>query len=345
MRFAKTFTVFGCHAEGEVGNVITGGVGDVPGSTIFDKRLHLEEHQDQIRQLVLLEPRGAVVQNANLILPSSHPGADMGYVILEVNEYPAMSGSNTICVATVLLESGMLPMTEPVTELVLEAPGGLISVSCDCTDGKVTSVRFTNQPSFVYAQDVPIEIVGFDPILIDVAYGGMTYALVKAADVGMSLVPAEARDLCVLGQRIKAALYEQVEAVHPENPLIRGVTQLSFTGPVVADGAALRSRNAVVVTPGRLDRSPCGTGTSARLAAMHARGEITVGQDFIHESIIGTEFRGRIERTTTVGDYPATVTSIAGQAWITGINQLGLDPTDPFPYGHTLNDTWMEIDG
>lgn len=343
MRWSKTFNVVGCHAEGEVGNVVTGGIIDVPGNTMFEKRLYLEREMDQVRQLLLFEPRGAAVQNANIILPSNNPEADMGFVVLESTEYPAMSGSNTMCVTTVLLETGILPMVEPVTHLTLEAPAGLIKVEAECSNGKVTGVRFTNQPAFVYHQDVEFELDGLGQFKADVAYGGMTYALVQAEDFDLKIVPEEARYLCELGQRIKVAVDERVEAIHPENPLIRGVTQTEFMGPLRPDGDAIRARNAVIVSPGRVDRSPCGTGTCARLAAMHARGQIEVGQDFIHESIIGSEFRSRVEGVTPIGDYRAVIPSVAGQAWITSIGQLGLDPSDPFSHGYTLSDAWLSI--
>ena len=340
MRWSRTFTVVDCHAEGEVGNVVTGGVGDVPGATMFEKRLHLENHRDDIRRLLLFEPRGATVQNANIVLPATDPAAAFGYVILESTEYPAMSGSNTICVATVLLETGMVPMVVPMTRLVLESPAGLIAVECTCHDGKVLKVRFTNQPAFVHHLDAVIDVPGLGPLTVDVAYGGMTYVLVRSEDIGLELVPGEGRALCDLGQRIKAAADAQLEAVHPTNPLIRGITQTEFTGPVTVDGDVLRARNAVVVSPGRLDRSPCGTGTSARLATMRARGEIEVGQTFVHESVIGTTFDSTVDADVTEGGVAAVVTSVAGQAWITGIRQLGLDPTDPFPAGYRVADTW-----
>ena len=341
MRWSRMLNVVNCHAEGEVGNVVTGGVGDVPGRTMFEKRLHLEQHRDGLRKLLLFEPRGAAVQNANIVLPACDPAAQMGFVILESTEYPPMSGSNTICVATVLLETGMLPMHEPVTELVLEAPAGLIRLSCDCADGKVTRVRFTNQPAFVYHLQAPVEVAGIGTLSVDVAYGGMTYALVESRDLGLALTPDEARDICEIGQRIKSAADEQLVAVHPENPLIRNITMTEVTGPLRRERDALIARNAVVVSPGRLDRSPCGTGTSARLAVMHAKGLIAPGETLLHESVIGSRFDSRIEALAQVGRYPAVIPSVAGQAWITGITQLGLDPTDPYPEGYTLSDTWL----
>jgi proline racemase len=341
MRWTRTITVVDCHAEGESGQVVVGGVPPISGRTVFDKRVFLQDQADELRRMILFEPRGAPHHNANILVASNHPDAKMGYVILESTEYPAMSGSNTICVATVLLETGILPMSEPTTELTLESPAGLITVTCDCRDGKVERVRFVNQPAFCYYLDANIEVPGLGRLTVDVAYGGMTYVLVDAAQVGFELTPAEARKICELGQVIKKAAAEQLEAVHPTNPEIPGITQVEFTGPLLREGDGLRSRNAVVVSPGRLDRSPCGTGTSARLAVLHAKGRIETGEIFVHESVIGTRFESSVVETATIGEYAAVVPSVAGQAWITGIYQMGLDPTDPFPRGFTVADTWL----
>ncbi len=341
MRWNKVLNVVECHAGGEVGKVVTGGIGDVPGETMFDKKIYLEQHRDDIRKLLLFEPRGGVVHSANFILPSRHPEAQLGYVIAESTEYPAMSGSNTICTATVLLETGMVPMTEPVTDLVLEAPAGLIRLRCECRDGKVTGVRFTNQPAFAYHLDAKIEVEGIGTVTGDVAWGGMAYVIVDAQVLGFSLTPDEGRDLCEQGQLIKEAAAEQVSAVHPENPSFAGITQTEFAGPFWREDGVLTSRNAVVVSPGRLDRSPCGTGTSARLAVMHARGEVSAGEVFVHESVIGSRFSSSIDGLTSVGSYPAVVPSVTGQAWITELCQVGYDPSDPFPAGYTLSDTWL----
>jgi proline racemase len=343
MRWSRSFTVVGAHAEGEVGKVVTGGVIDVPGQTMFDKKCWLEENADDLRRLLLFEPRGAAANNANIVLPSNHPEADMGFVILESTEYPPMSGSNTICVATVLLETGILPMREPETSFRLETPGGLVEVHCTCRDGKVTRVRFTNVPAFVMHLGQDVEVDGVGTVRVDVAYGGMIYVLVDAADLGFALTPDEARDICVMGERLKDAVNERLESVHPANPRIRGVSIAEFRGPLRRRGKRLSARNTVVVSPGRLDRSPCGTGTSARLAVMHARRQIRVGEWFDHESIIGTRFEARVIGTTRVGDRRAVVSTVAGQAWITSVGQYGLDPTDPFPAGHALSDTWMRL--
>jgi proline racemase len=344
VRWSRVLTVVDCHTGGEVNKVITGGVGAVPGDTMFDKRLHIEQQMDDIRRLILFEPRGAVTHCANIVLPSNNPAAALGYVIIEATEYPAMSGSNTICVATVLLETGIIPMREPVTELVLEAPAGLIPITCTCQEGKVTSVRFANQPAFVHRLDTQLEVAGLGTITVDVAYGGMTYALVDAASVGFGLTPDEARDLSVMGQEIKGAAAEQIPVTHPVDSRIAGITQTEFTGPLSRDAdGVLTARNAVIVSPGRVDRSPCGTGTCARLAVMHARGEIAVGETLIHESLIGSRYQGKVAATTTLGALPAIVPEIAGQAWISGLHQVGLDPTDPFPLGYTLPDTWFQM--
>lgn len=342
MRFSRSLKVVGVHAEGEVGNVIVGGFGQVPGETMFDKRNYLARDRDWIRRLVLHEPRGQVIRNANIILPSNHPDADAGYVIMESIEYPVMSGSNTICVATVLLETGMIDPVEPVTNLVLESAAGLIPVECHVHDGKVTSVRFTNQPAFVYELDAKVEVEDLGTVEVDVAWGGMGYILIDARSVGLELRPDEARDICDVGEKVKIAAVEQIRAVHPTNPGFPGITNCVVTMPAERVNGVLTAKNTVVVSPGRCDRSPCGTGTSARMAVMHARGQLLCGERFVHRSIIDSTFDCRIESTTVVGDKPAIVPSIAGQAWITDLSTVVLDPTDPYPAGYQLTDTWPE---
>ncbi|WP_044871380.1 proline racemase family protein [Pseudomonas sp. LFM046] len=342
MNFKRMINVVGVHAAGERNDVITGGVLDVPGNTIFDKMKYLETQADDIRKMLLQEPRGSVTQCVNLVLPSSNPEADAGFVIMESEFYPPMSGTNTICTVTALLETGMIPMQEPVTRLTLEAPGGLVRVEAQCKDGKCVSVKFSNVPCFVFALDKFIEVPGLGTLKVDVSYGGMIYVLADAQALGFSISPDEAADLVSVGENIKAAAAEQVPAVHPENPEIHTINQTLFAGPVRDDPEGKRSRNGVIVSPGRLDRSPCGTGTSARLAVMHARGQIKPGERLIHESIIGTEFIGEIAETLTIGDRQGIRPNITGSAWITGFHQYVLDRTDPFPTGFTLSDTWRK---
>ncbi|PYM61500.1 MAG: hypothetical protein DMD79_12635 [Candidatus Rokuibacteriota bacterium] len=340
MHWQRVYTVVGVHAEGEYAKVVTGGIVDVPGRTMFDKMRHLRDHADGLRKFLLYEPRGAAVHSANLVLPSHHPEAALGYIIMESEEYPPMSGSNTIATVTVVLETGILPMREPVTRLTLETPAGLIDLTCQCRGGRVLQVKFRNVPAFVQHLDTPIEVEGAGTIRIDVAYGGMHYALVDAKTLGFRITPDEARDICTIGQKIRAAARAQLAVVHPENPEIRDVTITEFMGPVRRKGKGLTARNTVVVSPGRLDRSPCGTGTSARLAVMHARRQIRKGERFDHESIIGSHFLAEVVGTTRVGAKPAVVTTVAGRAWLTSIGQYGYDPDDPFPEGYTLSDTW-----
>jgi proline racemase len=340
VRFTRMVNVVKCHVGGEINNVVTGGIGDVPGDTVFEKMKYFRDHDDDLRLLLLHEPRGAVTHCVNYIVPATDSQAQLGYIIAESTEYPAMSGSNTICVTTALLETGMIRMVEPVTDVVLEAPAGIIRIRCTCDNGKVTSVEFENQPAFVYQLGAPLELEGYPTLTVDVAWGGMAYVLAQATELGVGLTPDEARDLCDLGQRLKNAAAEQIPVTHPVNPEFAGITQTEFVGPLRRLDGVLTSRNAVVVSPGRLDRSPCGTGTSARLAVLKARGLIGVGETFIHESVIGAQFGSRIDRLTTVGPFEAVVPRISGQAYITEISQVGLDPADPFPTGYVLSDTW-----
>jgi proline racemase len=340
MRFQRMIQVVGVHTGGELNEVITGGVLDVPGVTMFDKMNYLRTQGDDLRQFLLNEPRGRVSQCVNLVLPSSNPEADVGFVIMESEYYVPMSGSNTICTVTALLETGMIRMVEPVTRFTLESPAGLVPVVAACAGGKCGSVTFHNVPAFVFALDQTIDVPGLGRVVVDVAYGGMIYALVDATALGYKIVPDEGRDLVELGERIKRAAAVQCPAVHPENPEIHTINQTLFYGPMRQTPGGKRSRNTVVVSPGRLDRSPCGTGTSARLAVLHARGQMAVGESFVHESIIGSEFIGKIEAAVDVGGQGGIRPSITGSAWITAFHQYVLDPSDPFPTGFLLPDAW-----
>ena len=338
MRAVRTITVVGCHAGGEIGNVVVGGVLPPPGATVFDQMRHLQQHGDGLRKLLLREPRGSVACHANLVVPATQPGCDAGFIIMEPTEYPPMSGSNTICTATVLLETGAVPMREPETLLRLEAPGGVIEVRAAGRDGRCESVEFSNVPSFADRLDAPLEVDGLGTLAVDVAYGGMWYAIADARALGFAIEPSEARELSLAGERIRAAAREQLPCTHPENPKISGVSIVQIAEPWRGVGEV--TRNAVVVSPGRLDRSATGTGLSARMAALHARGQMRVGDTMSHASAIGSAFEGRIVSETSVGDRPAIVPAIRGSAWITGITQLMVDPRDPFPEGYLLSDTW-----
>lgn len=343
MRFARKITIVGCHAEGEVGDVITGGVLDVPGKSMFEKLRHFETKADSLRQLVLNEPRGRAPMNVNLLLPPCDPRADAGFLIMESNEYAPMSGSNTICTTTVLLETGMIPMKEPVTEVALDTAAGLVTVAAECEGGKCKSVEFNNVPAFVLELDFQVEVPGFGQVTVDIAYGGMMYILVDAASVGVAVENAYTPKLIDLSERIRRAVKSAYSPVHPENPEITGFSVLEFTEPLEIEKGVKVAKNAVVVSPGRFDRSPCGTGSCARMAVMHKRGELKEGEVWKHRSIIETEFVCRIRGTTTVGDYPAVLPTVKGRAWITAFKEVVLDPSDPFPEGYRLGDQWPVV--
>ena len=351
MRVSKVIHAVDTHVCGEPGRVIVGGVLDVPGSTMFEKMRYLETEADELRLRMLREPRGYPAANCNLILPPTHPEADAGYVIMEQVEYPGMSGTNTIAVATVLIETGMVASSEPVTELVLESPAGLIKVEAQVDRGKVKRVEFENVPAFAVHLDVELDVPELGKLVVDVAYGGMFYVIANASQVGLTLVQSEAAEAARVGEMIKTACREQLpEPVHPVNQDIRGVTIGQLSAPPLQSGSD--RRNTVIVSTGKLDwakpltwtaaldRSPCGTGTCAKMAAMWARGELPLGQDFVHEGILGTTFTGRLVRETKLGDYDAVVPTLSGTAWITGFAQYVVDPEDPFPNGFTVGDIW-----
>lgn len=350
MRLTNMITAVDAHACGEPGRVIVGGVLDVPGQTMFEKMEYFARHHDDVRLRMLREPRGYPALCCNLILAPTHPEAHAGFIIMEQTEYPPMSGSNTICTATVLLETGMVPMREPVTDLVLETPAGLLAVRAECRQGKVTSVTFTNVPAFAVHLGLKVEVPTLGTVTVDVAWGGMFHAIADAEPLGFRLTPDEGRDIVRVTEMIKAATQEQYPVVHPDNPAITGPTIAQLSGP--PSQATADRRNAVTVATGKLDwnrpstwtgvldRSPCGTGTCAKMAVLHAKGQLGLHQDFRHEGILGTIFTGRLLAETRVGPYPAVVPSLSGTAWITGIAQYVLDPDDPFPAGFTVGDLW-----
>jgi trans-L-3-hydroxyproline dehydratase len=337
VRARRVITLVGCHAGGEIGNVVVGGVLPPRGANVFEQMQALRE-DDSLRRLLLREPRGSVACHANLVVPATLDDCDAGFIIMEPTEYPAMSGSNTICTTTVLLETGIVPMREPETVVRLEAPGGVVEVRAACRDGRCESVELTNVASFVEQLDAPLEVEGLGTLSVDVAYGGMWYAIADARALGFALEPSEAHELSLTGERIRAAAREQLTCVHPENKDISGVSIVQLAEPW--QGVGQVTRNAVVVAPGRLDRSATGTGLSARMATLVARGLMSAGDAMTHASVLGTTFDGRIVAEAKVGDRPAIVPAIRGSAWITGITQLVVDPDDPFPEGYLLPDTW-----
>ena len=339
MRTSKVIHIVSCHAEGEVGNVIVGGVPPPPGDSLWEQSRWIAQDQS-LRRFVLNEPRGGVFKHINLLVPPKHPDAAYGFIIMEPEHTPPMSGSNSICVATVLLDTGMIEMQEPETNFYLEAPAGLVYIRAYCQDGKAQSIEFQNVPSFVDKLDAKLEVDAVGTLTVDVAYGGDSFVLVDARALGFEVVPDEALELARMGARITAAANDQLGFQHPEHKEWNSISFCQFTLPVERCDGVVSGRNTVAIDPGKLDRSPCGTGCSTRLAVLHKRGELRVGERYVAYSIIGSRFDCHISSMTEIAGREAIVPGIRGRAWITGTQQLMLDPADPWPLGYRLTDTW-----
>ena len=339
MRSVRSIQIVGCHAEGEVGDVITGGVTPPPGATLWEQARWI--HQDGgLRDFVLNEPRGGVFRHINLLVPPKDPRAQMGFIIMEPEHTPPMSGSNSICVSTVLLDTGIIEMQEPETHMVLEAPGGLIQVRAECADGKAQRIFVRNVASFAGQLDAVLDVEGIGRLRVDTAYGGDSFVVVNAQDLGLEMAAHEARDIAALGARITAAANAQLGFTHPENPDWRHISFCLFATQPQDGPQGPEVKHAVVIDPGKVDRSPTGTAVSAQLALMHQRGQIGQGVTLTARSLIGSQFQGQIVETTTLGGKPAIIPEISGRAWITDTRQLLLDPSDPWPRGYRVNDTW-----
>jgi proline racemase len=344
MRTNRLIQIVGCHCEGEVGDVIVGGVPAPPGETIWDQSRFIARDQ-QLRNLVLNEPRGGIFRHVNLLVPPKAPEAATGWIIMEPIHTPPMSGSNSICVTTVLLETGIVPMREPETKVVLEAPGGLVEATATCAKGKVESVRIRNVPSFADKLGARIEVEGVGSLTVDTAFGGDSFVLVDGKALGFRLTPDEARDIAMLGVKITAAANAQLGFKHPTLPGWSHISFCQLTHPVERERGIKAGRNAVAIEPGKIDRSPCGTGCSARMAVLHARGELAAGERFIGISMIDSRFNCRIEDEASIAGQKGIIPSISGRAWITGMSQLMVDPDDPWPQGYRLSDTWPMPNG
>ena len=338
------------HACGEPGRVIVGGVLDVPGETMYEKMQYFEQKADSLRLRMLREPRGYPAANCNLILPSNNPEAAAGFIIMEQTEYPGMSGTNTICVVTTLIETGMVEVNEPFTEFKLDTPAGLISIKAEVRNGKAINVTFENVPAFSVYSNKSIYVPEIGEVKVDVAYGGMFYVILDSEELGLKLTPDNGGKIVRNAEMVKAIASEKLPVVHPENKDISGITIAVVSGPPDNPDATLK--NAVVVSTGKLDwdrpetwkgvidRSPCGTGTCAKMASLFEKNKLDLETDFIHEGILGTTFTGRLVKKTKVGNYDAVVPTITGRAWITGFAQYVLDDSDPFPEGYTIGDIW-----
>jgi len=333
MRSKRVFHAVDSHTEGMPTRVITGGVGTIPGSTMAERRQWFIDNDDDVRTLLMYEPRGHASMSGAILQPPTRPDADFGVLFIEVSGLLPMCGHGTIGVATVLVETGMVEVQEPVTTIRLDTPAGLVVAEVAVEGGAAKAVTIRNVPSFALALDQSVEVEGLGQVGYDMAFGGNFYAVVELESLGLPFDRAAKNELLEAGLRIMDAINRQNLPRHPERDDIAGCHHVYLKAP---GSTAEHSRHAMAIYPGWFDRSPCGTGTSARMAQLHARGELGLNQDFINESYIGTRFTGRLVEETTVGTLPAVVPTITGRAWVTGTAQYHLDPDDPFPAGFLL---------
>ncbi len=338
MRSTKSIHIINCHAEGEVGDVIVGGVAPPPGDTLWEQSRFIAT-DGTLRNFVLNEPRGGVFRHINLLVPPKNPKAQMGFIIMEPEDTPPMSGSNCICVATVLLDSGIIPMQEPTTHMVLEAPAGLIEISASCRNGKAQSITLTNVPAFATNIAATLNVDG-KQVLVDTAFGGDSFVMADVADFGLDITPRNAHEIARLGRKLVKAANEQLAFHHPTLPDWKHYSFCFMREPLARVDGTLTSRNSCVVNPGKLDRSPTGTGCSALMAVLHAKGLMKLGETYIGRSVIDSKFVGQIAGETIVGNHKAIIPQITGRAWISGETTLLLDPEDPYPAGYKVSDTW-----
>ncbi|WP_461005603.1 proline racemase family protein [Streptomyces capparidis] len=333
MRSRRVLHTVESHTEGMPTRVVVGGVGTLPGASMAERRRWFMEHCDELRTWLMYEPRGHAAMSGAILQPPTRPDADAGVLFIEVSGVLPMCGHGTIGVATVLVETGMVPVTEPVTTVRLDTPAGLVTAEVAVRDGAAEAVTIRNVESFVVGLDRVVTVEGLGEVRYDLAFGGNFYAIVELAELGLPFDRAAKDELLTAGLRVMAAVNERQRPVHPDRPDISGCHHVYLAAP---GSTARHSRHAMAIHPGWFDRSPCGTGTSARMAQLHARGELAVGEDFVNESFIGTSFTGRILRTATVAGLPAVVPAVTGRAWVTGTAQFHLDPADPFPAGFLL---------
>jgi proline racemase len=336
MRWSRTIQTVDVHCAGEIGRVITGGVLNIPGATMADKLHHLNAVDDSLRRWLCSEPRSASAGSFCLLTPACDPRADVGFIVLQPDQAHAMSGSNAMCATTALLETGMIPMVEPVSTVTLDTAAGLVKATATCENGKVARITLDMPPSFVTRRDAVIETAEWGPLRYDLCFGGVFYALIDVDQIGLTIAPENARQLATIGVELRNRIAAVEPALHPTVPALNGLSYVMFRSDE-PDGSL---RTCTTLRPGRVDRSPCGTGSNSNMAARHARGQARPGDVVISRSIIGGEFRTEFVEETSVGPFTATRNRVSGQAWIYGISQIGLDPSDPFPLGFTLSDTW-----
>jgi proline racemase len=334
MRAARVLSAVDSHTEGMPTRVVTGGVGVLPGATMFERMRYLVAERDDLRTMLMYEPRGHAAMSGSILQPPTRPDADVGVLFIEVSGCLPMCGHGTIGTATVLVETGMVEAVEPVTTIRLDTPAGLVTAEVEVSGGAARAVTIRNVPSYLHLRDAEVDVPGLGKVPLDLAWGGNFYAVVDAASLGLEVRPELHDELVATGLRIMDAVNKQLTFAHPEQPAVDDCRHVILAAPAERpDGGGLGSRAAVVIHPGWVDRSPCGTGTSARMAQLAARGLLGIGEPFTHASLIGTTFTGRLVEPATVGPYPAVVPTVRGRAWITGLAQYLLDPEDPFPAG------------
>ncbi|MEO3416476.1 proline racemase family protein [Roseovarius sp. CAU 1744] len=336
MHWTRTIQTVDVHCAGEIGRVITGGVLNVPGATMAEKLDHLNKVDDSLRRFLCSEPRSGPAGSFCLLVPACDPVADIGLIILQPDQAHAMSGSNAMCAVTAILETGMKPMAEPETVVVLDTAAGLVRAVAACENGKVTSVALDMPASFVARKDAEIKTDQWGTVRYDLCFGGVFYALVDVDQIGLTISPENARELATSGVALRNLIADVEMAPHPTTPALNGLAYVMFRSNE-PDGAI---RTCTTLRPGRADRSPCGTGSNANMAVRHAEGRAKPGDVLVSRSIIGGEFRTEFLEEAEVGSYRATKNRVSGQCWIYAITQIGLDPSDPFPTGFTLSDTW-----
>ena len=336
MQWKKTITMVEAHAEGEVGRIVTSGVNDIPGDTMLEKMNYINQVDDSLRRFLVFEPRGYAQMSTNLIFDPINKDADIGFLILQGDKAHAMSGSNSICLVTVLLETGRIEMKEPETTVTLDTPAGIVRATASCKNGKCERVSLDMTPSYADQLDAIIDVEGLGKVSVDIAFGGIFYALIDPSQFDLKILPENARQLVDIGTRIHRAVNEQLEISHPELESIKGISYTMFVGH--DDEGEMKG--ATILPPGRIDRSPCGTGNSARLAVMEARGQIKVGEILKPRSIIDSECQVEIISKKTIAGKPGILPRISGRGWIQGIHQVGIDPSDPYPLGYKVSDCW-----
>lgn len=340
MKFKRIISAIDSHTEGEPTRVVIGGVPVIPGNTFQEKWKWAKENLDDLRKMLMFEPRGSNVMSGSIITTPCTPGADVGVIYIEVSGFLPICGHGTIGTCTVLVESGLVPVTEPVTYLTLDTPAGLVKAMVSVEDGVAKDVTIQNVPAFLYKSDVVVDVPELGKVKLDIVYGGNFYAILPADSVGLEIAPRAAKEIARKGSLIREAIFEQVEVVHPLNPAINRCTHVRFISGVPNKPA--HTRNAVLYSVEAIDRSPCGTGTCAEMALRYSKGIQKLNEEFVSESIIGSLFYGSLVEETKVGPYPAVVPTIRGSAYISGIQQFVLDERDPFPHGFYLgeNSQW-----